>query len=256
MAPDVDVGELDSLRPDWSDVLRRAERHRQHRKRRRLVTIAVTLAVAAIAVPALATTGMLRSLVPGTSVSPSRLSATDIRGLAVLATRKPIGLDQLELSSRRRTALGAFGLQDLRLIAVRSGVSFYVLGRRNGRRCYAVGPDRPGNLFGEVSCGGPADVFPAPQQPVFDLSIDGANAPNEPMHAIQLRGIAADGIAVVGVLGSDGHIHGKTEVRDNVFVSDALPPSADGPLVAYDPRGEIVWCGEPTAVCPPGLGQS
>lgn len=256
MAPELKIEELAALEPDWQDVLRRAERHRRRRNRRRLATLGVTVLVAAIAVPALATTGLFRSLLPGAAVSPGRLSPSDVRGLAVLASRKPLPLAQLKLSGERRKALATFGLEDLRLLAVRDGISFYVLDRSNGHRCYALGPDLPGHRFGEVSCGGPADVFPSPQQPVFDLSIDGANAPSEPMHVIQLRGIAADGIAAVAVLGSDGQLYGKTTVSDNVFVGGELPPAADGPLLAYDATGKTVWCSGTTAVCPPGLGHS
>ena len=76
------------------------------------------------------------------------------------------------------------------------------------------------------------------------------------MHVIQLRGIAADGVAAVAVLGSDRHVYGKTTVSENVFVSGELPAAADGPLVAYDATGKAIWCGGTTPVCPPGLGQS
>ena len=71
------------------------------------------------------------------------------------------------------------------------------------------------------------------------------------MHVIQLRGIAADGVAAVGVLGGDGRVYGETMVIDNVFVGSNLPAAATGPLIAYDSSGKAIWCGgTPDEVCP------
>jgi hypothetical protein len=242
---------LTVFEPDWQQVLRRAEKLRHRHRRRHLAVVAVALSVAAITLPALAGSGLFSSILGGSPVPKGQLSALDVHGLAALATRRSIPLDSLALSTERRRALASFGLEGVRLLSARDGIKFYVLDRTDGRHCYALGPDRPGDLFGTVSCGGPADKFPSSEQPIFDLSITGANSPSEPMHVIQLRGIAANGVATVGVLGLDGQVYGKTTVTDNVFVSSDLPTNATGAVIAYDSSGKAIWCGRtPDEVCP------
>jgi hypothetical protein len=59
-------------------------------------------------------------------------------------------------------------------------------------------------------------------------------------HWIRIEGIAADGIASVGVLDKDGSIAARIPVIDNIYVAESLPSDANGPLVALDSGSNVI----------------
>lgn len=230
------------VEPDWNDVLVRSTQIVRRRRQRVLLATAVVVGLAAIGGPALAAAGWLDSIFQGSPVSPVALSPSEIQALQTLSVRgkaMPLGLIGA-LPEERRAALRKAGLTEIRRLATVAGTSFYVFEFSSGRRCYDA-VHRPKIVGGIGRCLAPSRAFPTPEDPVLDLSLVGADA-GEPMHTLTLQGIAADGVASVGVLGSDGSVYGKTAVDRNVFVSTGLPPAADGPEIAYDGSGRVLWC--------------
>lgn len=241
---------LATVEPNWEDVLRRSDRLRR-RSLLRKTTLGAALAAALLvaSAPALGIGGWLRGIVQGTPISTDRLTPWDVHGFAALADHNhQIALDELKTPAERQQALDRFGLTGVRLIGSQSGLDFYVIDLRGGGHCYATGRGDAGHLFSSVTCPGGTD-FPSPTLPIMDESVTGTNAPSEPMHVLQLAGLAATGIAAVGVANEDGSVYATTPVRDNVFVNDNVPAQAVGPLVAYDVHGSVIWCSGPNPAC-------
>ena len=153
-------------------------------------------------------------------------------------------LSQVDLPAGRLAALQSAGLTGIRLIGQTQGFAFYAFDLKNNRQCYDAVRQTTARIVGGImrcSSNPTGPTFPSPERPVVDLSLVGADA-GQPIHTIQLAGIAADGIAAVAVLGSDGNVYGKTQVVGNVYVSTGLPPQADGPVITYDASGATIWC--------------
>jgi len=236
---------LARIEPDWADVERRSARLRSRSLRRKGALAATVVATVLVAgAPALGVRDWLRDLVRGTPISTQRLTAWDVHGFAALADRThPVPLDRLRTPVERRRALVRSGLTGVRLIGSRAGLDFYVLDLRGGRDCYATGGGGRGRLFSSVTCPS-GSAFPSPTLPVMDESVT-----SEQSHVLRLAGLAATGVAAVGVAAPDGTVRAKTRVRDNVFVNEHVPAAARGPLVAYDASGRVIWCSGANPAC-------
>jgi hypothetical protein len=60
------------------------------------------------------------------------------------------------------------------------------------------------------------------------------------MHYIRVEGVAADGVASVGLLERDGAMVERLPVRGNVYGAESLPTRAGVRLVALDASGDIL----------------
>lgn len=218
---------------DWQDVLRRAGRrrhgpHKMARHRllpRRRLAAAVAVAVA-LAVPAIAFSGVLGSLF-GFSNQGTPVPRADL--------------------SRISAALGLTGATPGSLVqlASRDGWAFYAGRTASGDVCYfeepaAQNPESGWKAIGGGTCknaAGKAD-FPSPALPVFNMSSYFNNEYIE-----RLAGVAADGVASVDVLAlGDCHVVATAPVIDNVYVADNLPTTIpEAQIVARDVNGNVVW---------------
>jgi hypothetical protein len=229
---------------DWEDVLARSAAVSHRDRRRFIVTAALAAVLAASAGTALATSGWLDSISPGTPVPLTSLSPNEIQNFEELNNDgEPAPTSsQSSLPPQQLAGYEQAGLTGLRRLGESHGLVFYVFDFQDGHHCYdALRADTGRIVGGTVACPRQADAFPSPDHPIEDLSLVGANS-GQPIHTINLIGIAADGVAEVGVLGSDGHVYGKTTVSENMYVSDDLPAQADGPTIAYDANGNTVAC--------------
>src|SRR5574337_1406769 len=116
---------------------------------------------------------------PGYAIS----SGTEVSG-SVFATQDQQLLGQLRATGGI-TRVGTLG-----------GVAFFVVDTADGGRCYGFGRAPSGGL--NLGC----STDPELQQPISDMSIVALD-PTDPEHGFELRefqGIAADGIASVGVV--------------------------------------------------------
>ena len=195
--------------------------------------VAVVAVVAALAVPALAFSGVFGPLfhlsnsgTPVTQDGLSRVSGFDLSG----ATRN-----------------------SLVQLAARGGVGMYAAETRGGDLCYFVGPASRSRAASEGLSGGcrnsaASKAFPSVAQPVVDSSLF-ALAPGAAGPSVQrLAGVAADGVTSVQVLALDCHVVATAPVIANVYIADNLPTTAEAQIVARDANGNAVWH---EAVTPP-----
>jgi len=222
---------------DWQDVLRRAgtvtprlaEPSRLRRLAGRRLALAVVVVVA-LAVPALAFSGVLGSLF----------------GFSNQGTPLPPG-DLTRVSALVDPALRVTGATPGSLVqlASRDGWSFYAGRTPSGDTCYfaepaAQNPEPTWKTIGGGTCknaAGESD-FPSPTRPVFNMSSYFNNEYIE-----RLSGVAADGVSSVQVLAlSDCHVVATARVIDNVYVADNLPTTIhEAQIVARDTSGNVVW---------------
>lgn len=221
---------LTHLEADWADVERRSRRlrrQRPHLTKRRLVA-ALAVVVLALALPALALSGVLGSL----------FGFSD-HGKPAHAT----AFNRHEINGRiwrtHGIHLGAANVGNpdtLRRLAFREGIGVYSARSKKGSRaCYYTGryypkPDpHPNRLHLGGSCI-PKGGFPSPAQPVLILSLG------------PLAGVTADGVRSIQFLAlSDCHPVVTVPVIHNVYI-DAHPPTVPlAFLVARNASGKIVW---------------
>jgi hypothetical protein len=194
------------------------------RKARRLAILAAGTGVA-LAVPALAATGELRSLLrfsnSGTKVE---LANADLFTASALDTT------------------GATGT--LKLLASRGAIGVYASNDANGNPCYFVGPPN-GRLESGLSGGclnaAASGSFPSPSQPAVDMSAFVYRPGGAGEGITRLAGVAADGVSTIRVIGLDCEVMAEVPVRDNVYAATKLPERPAAGIVGFDEDGTQVF---------------
>jgi len=209
-------------RADWDDVVRRAGSSR--RMPRLVVGVAVIVAAVLAVGSALALSGRLGNLLHGQPVRD-------------LTPRERFILSELDVSG------------NVELIATKGSRTFYVIRRRGGQRCYALGEIRKGltpaqaelnTRFSAVGCIDPR-VFPSKAVPVLDFSAYSWHRGEKEASLYGLRGFAADPVAKIGVIGHGNEIVFTTDVEGNVYsIGRKSIPGARG-IVAFDRDGKVIW---------------
>lgn len=188
----------------------------------------VGLLVVSLAAPPASFARRTWHLLAGTSVSERDLSASDWRALGAL--------DHGTLIARTPRNLDGVGVSEIRLVASRDEIRFFVIRREDGSRCYALGLASSGNHFGQVSCPGP--TFPTQARPILDLS-GWTAVPGHSQHLRPLVGFAADGVASVGALGPSGTV-ARTAVHKNVYLLPSPTPGQIDAIAAFGRDGKLV----------------
>ena len=232
---------------DWSDILRRAGQ--APRRLRRILLPAVVLLVAVLAVgSALALTGRLGGLLHGTPVND-------------LTPNERFVLSELDATGR------------VELIAAHGSRTFYVIRKRGGELCYAVGEKRANltpaqaelrSRFQAIGCLG-RGIFPSRAVPVLDFSFYRFR-PGEPMPGtlVGLEGFAADPVRKIGVIGPGNRIAYTAPVEHNVYSARSANVVGARGLVALDNDDKPLWvqcharggCGKYKTSPPPALPAS
>lgn len=144
-----------------------------------------------------------------------------------------------QTSASDRSALASTGaVEPLLLLGSRSGTAFYRLAGKSGRSCYALGADIEPRGLGYIAC--PDEGFPTEEVPILDQSALSVDPEAHVAHVIALRGIAADGVARVGVLDTAGRLH-ATPVSENIYLLADIPAGSDSAIVAFDDDGNQVF---------------
>jgi hypothetical protein len=211
----------------WTRIIARRDAvpHLTRLPRRRLV--AAVVAAVALAVPALAFSGVLGSLFSfsnqGTPVKQGNLSR----------------VSSLDLSAATKGSVVQ--------LADRDGLGIYAAKTAIGNLCYFTGPPDQSELKTQEFGGGCMNThassnFPSPSDPVYDISLF-ALAPGATGPSVQrLAGVAADGVASVQLLAlSDCHVVATARVTGNVYVANNLPMISEAVIVARDTSGAAVW---------------
>jgi hypothetical protein len=207
---------------DWEDVVRRA---RSERSLPRLVVAVGVLLLAVLVVgSALALTGRLGNLFHGEPVRD-------------LTPRERFILSDLDVNGK------------VELIATKGPQRFYVIRRRDGHRCYAIGDTRrlrtPAQAelnmrFSAIGCTDPR-IFPSRAVPVLDFSSYTLRRGEKEARLMGLRGFAADPVAKIGVIGRGNRIVYTTDVEGNVYgIGRKSIPGARG-IVALGDDGKVLW---------------
>jgi hypothetical protein len=210
---------------DWQDVVRRARvsqrvsftslhprrEPRPHRPRRRRALLALALA-AAVAAPAVA-------------------FADDIGRLLGLSNQgTPVDTSSLSQDTSLAQAMQEFSFPStLHKLGTRDGITFYAAQKPDGTYCFAVTqsstPAAGQITASDVGCDG---AFPSAGAPVSVFPVGG-----------RFAGFAADGVGSVALVGNSGATLATANVKDNLFVGDAMPT---GPIIveALDADGHVL----------------
>jgi hypothetical protein len=208
---------------DWDDVLRRADRPRRHLSRLSLVVAVALLLLLAIG-SALALSGRLGGLLHGTPVND-------------LTPRERFLMSELDMNGK------------VELIARRNSTAFYVIRRKDGRRCYSIGDVRAHltpaqreerTRLGTTGCIDPR-IFPSRAVPVLDYSFYSFRRGDRESRLAGLQGFAADPVARIGVIGRDNRIVFSVPVEDNVYSAGKKGIAAARGLVAFGRHGKVLW---------------
>lgn len=201
------------------------------RRPRRQLAVALIVAVA-VAVPALAFSGVLGSLF----------------GLTNHGT--PVTQDDQAVVSAVRMITGETPTSVVRL-ASREGWTFYAA-QTTSDVCYfdeappnstSDGiPNRSGVSGGSCKNAAGESNFPSPPRPVFNMSHYSGPTQSGDVSVTTLAGVAVDAVASVQVLAlSDCHVVAAAQVIDNVYIADNLPIVPEAMIVARDANGTAIW---------------
>ena len=194
------------------------------RQRKLLV---VPVALVAIVVPALAFGG-------------------DVGGLFGFSNRGHVQSTNDSLADVSALDRVGFG-PDVRVLGERAGARFYVgKSGATAKPCFAIrfGAASPagGGAYACRSTDQPAGSvrFPSPEMPIADFSLRRSpfDRPNE-VYFTKLAGFAADGVAKVGLVSSDGTTY-WTPVVDNIYANDALPNVRMTEMVVVSKSGDVI----------------
>jgi hypothetical protein len=125
------------------------------------------------------------------------------------------------------------------LLGTVGGRSFYRVGA-SAHPCYGAGRAGAAWPLGVIMCRNAPPYFPSPEMPVLDLSVVGMDRGDAEMHYIRVQGLAADGVASIGVVDRDGATVARLPVRGNVYGAESLPTATGVRLVALDGNGHPV----------------
>ena len=168
----------------------------------------------------------------------------------------------------------------VKLLASRAGTHFYVARGKTGAFCFFIGP--PDLADARVSGGcwnmrlvregsaeraGPFRTFPSPELPVLDMSSHRSLAAPEavasgqatvlgsPEAIVRLRGVAADGVARMQVIGPECEVLAEAPVSANVYATEELAKRPAVAIIGLDHSGKRVfdeklrhWATSPCAV--------
>lgn len=147
-------------------------------------------------------------------VVPSVAFAGRLGGLLGLSNQgSPVATGSLAADTSLATAMREFGFPaTLHLLGDRDGIKFYAA-QKSGSYCFAVvetsssaGSQRSAS---DAGCDG---AFPSAQVPVSVFPVAG-----------RFAGFAADGVASVALVNASGATLATGDVRNNLFVGDAMP---------------------------------
>lgn len=163
------------------------------------------------------------------------LSSVSARGTKVALPARDI----------RTKRLAGSRITELTLLGTIGGRSIYRVGD-SAHPCYGAGDAGASWPLGVIACRNAAPYFPSRQMPLFDFSTVGMDRGDGEMHYIRIVGVAADGVASVGLLDRNGATVERLPVRGNVYGAESLPTRSGVRLVALDASGNVVGDATPS----------
>lgn len=145
----------------------------------------------------------------------------------------------------RAKRLRGSGITDLTLLGTVGGRSLYRVGD-SAHPCFGAGDAGAAWPLGVIFCRIAPPYFPSREMPLFDFSTVGMDRGEAEMHYIRVEGVAADGVASVGLLDHNGATVERLPVRGNVYGAESLPMRTGVQLVALDARGNVLGDASPS----------
>jgi hypothetical protein len=168
----------------------------------------------------------------GTPVDTENLSPYELHVIGAMTS----GVSP-RLPASKREDLARVGAGSLRQIATRDGHAFFVAKLKGGGVCVSVGVLGSKRTLGSIMC---KPDFPSPSLPILDQSTFGGSP--ELTSMTRLEGFAADSVATVAILTSNGSLDAETPVRDNVYSRvDGFPDETVAGIVALDSTGTRLY---------------
>ena len=130
-------------------------------------------------------------------------------------------------------------MDDLTLLGTIGGRNIYRVGD-SAHACYGAGEADAAWPVGVIKCRNAAPYFPSQEMPLFDFSSVGMDDGDAEMHYIRIEGVAADGVASVGLLDDNGATVERLPVHGNIYGAESLPTRSGVRLVALDASGHVL----------------
>lgn len=156
--------------------------------------------------------------------------------LAVSAQGTSVALPPNDVRTKH---LHGSGIDELTLLGTIGGRSIYRVGDSE-HACYGAGNADAAWPLGVVSCRNAPPYFPSREMPLFDFSTAGMDRTDAEMHYIRVAGVAADGVASVGLLNRSGAMVERLRVQANIYGAESLPTTTGVRLVALDESGNAL----------------
>ena len=149
-------------------------------------------------------------------VSSGTLSRISARGTLI----------KLPRADRRAKRLRGSGITVVTLLGTAGGENLYRVGQQSGHACYGAGRTGAKWPLGVITCRIASPYFPSPEMPILDMSGAGMEWGHGPMHFLQVAGVAADGVASIGILDENGTVIESIPVHGNIYGASSLPADA------------------------------
>lgn len=129
-----------------------------------------------------------------------------------------------------------------KLIGKAGPLAYYEVRKATGERCFANGEIAKRPQVASLNCPAPGGslAYPSGAQAILDFSSFALDGRTNESRLDVLTGIAADGVARVGIVGSDGKIR-STAVTGNAYYASGLYEGPVAAIVALDSEGRIVY---------------
>jgi hypothetical protein len=127
------------------------------------------------------------------------------------------------------------------VLAIRNGRALYRLDIVGGGTCFGAGPADEIGSPGSVTC--PRGGFPRTGgEPVLDFSVyEGTRHDVRELALYRAEGFAADGVAAVEFLRSNGDVALRVPVSGNVYSAASVPKGPIAGMAAIDEDGKRLW---------------
>jgi hypothetical protein len=135
--------------------------------------------------------------------------------------------------------MGLTGYSAIARLSTKSGEHYLRFAGGGPRDCFGNGQVDGELPVTVLKCSNGAPFFPSAKKPILDLSVVEVDAQGSARY-VRVGGIAADGVAEIGVLNAAGNIAQTIPVTENVYDSSDIKRGTIASLVALDASGAVV----------------
>jgi hypothetical protein len=134
--------------------------------------------------------------------------------------------------------MGLDGYSSISEVAARNGERYLRFSGGDSNDCYGNGAVAGALPVGVIKCVNAAPFFPSASKPILDLSVVEVDSQGSSSF-VRVGGIAADGVAQIGIENAAGDIVQTIPVIGNVYDSSAIKAGTVASLVPLNQSGAI-----------------